>query len=68
MVSDYFYCFYVNRQAKVNETRLILQQVSLTMIIFDKNEDDPWRKKWQPTLVFLPGTSYGQRSLVSYSP
>ena len=22
-----------------------------------------WRKKWQPTLVFLPGESHGQRSL-----
>ena len=21
----------------------------------------PWRKKWQPTPVFLPGKSYGQR-------
>ena len=28
----------------------------------------PWRAKWQPTLVFLPGESYGQRSLVGYSP
>ena len=28
----------------------------------------PWRRKWQPTLVFLPGKSYGQRSLVGYSP
>ena len=28
----------------------------------------PWRMKWQPTLVFLPGKSHGQRSLVSYSP
>ena len=27
-----------------------------------------WRKKWQPTLVFLVGKSHGQRSLVSYSP
>ena len=27
-----------------------------------------WRKKWQPTSVFLPGESYGQRSLMSYSP
>ena len=27
-----------------------------------------WRRKWQPTLAFLPGKSYGQRSLVSYSP
>ena len=26
-----------------------------------------WRRKWQPTPVFLPGESYGQRSLVGYS-
>ena len=24
--------------------------------------------KWQPTPVFLPGDSHGQRSLVGYSP
>ena len=24
----------------------------------------PWRRKWQPTPVFLPGESHGQRSLV----
>ena len=28
----------------------------------------PWRRKWQPTPVFLPGEFYGQRSLVGYSP
>ena len=28
----------------------------------------PWRRKWQPTPVFLPGESHGQRSLVCYSP
>ena len=27
----------------------------------------PWRTKWQPTPVFLPGESQGQRSLVGYS-
>ena len=27
----------------------------------------PWRRKWQPTPVFLPGKSHGQRSLVDYS-
>ena len=27
-----------------------------------------WRRKWQPTPVFLPAVSYGQRSLVGYSP
>ena len=35
---------------------------------------DPWigkipcRRKWQPTLAFLPGKSHGQRGLVCYSP
>ena len=28
----------------------------------------PWRSKWQPTPVFLPGESHGRRSLVGYSP
>ena len=38
-----------------------------------KQEFDPWvrkifwRRKWQPTPVFLPGKSRGQRSLTSYS-
>ena len=27
----------------------------------------PWRRKWQPTLVFLPGKFHGQRSLAGYS-
>ena len=35
---------------------------------------DPWvgkipcRRKWQPTAVFLPGESHGQRKLAGYSP
>ena len=28
----------------------------------------PWRRKWQPTPVFLPRESHRQRSLVCYSP
>ena len=28
----------------------------------------PWRRKWQPTPVFLPGKFCGQRSLAGYSP
>ena len=27
----------------------------------------PWRREWQPTTVFVPGESYGQKSLVGYS-
>ena len=36
---------------------------SLSLFIFMH-----WRRKWQPTAVFLPGESHGQRSLVGYSP
>ena len=28
----------------------------------------PWRRAWQPTPVFLPAESHGQRSLTGYSP
>ena len=28
----------------------------------------PWRRKWQPTLVFLPGKFHGHRGLLGYSP
>ena len=28
----------------------------------------PWRRKWQPTPVFLPGKSHGERNLAGYSP
>jgi len=27
-----------------------------------------WRRKWEPTPVFLPEKSQGQRSLAGYSP
>ena len=30
--------------------------------------EDPLEKEWLPTPVFLPGKSYGQRSLSGYSP
>ena len=30
--------------------------------------ETPWRRKCQPTPVFLPRKSYGQRSLAEYSP
>ena len=28
----------------------------------------PWRRKWQPTPLLLPGKSHGWRNLVGYSP
>ena len=32
------------------------------------SQEDPWRRKWQPTPVLLPGKSHRQRSLTGYSP
>ena len=32
------------------------------------DQEDPWNRKWQPTLVFLPRESHGQRGLAGYSP
>ena len=31
-------------------------------------EKIPWRRKWQPTLVFLPGKSHGETNPADYSP
>ena len=33
-----------------------------------KSRKKYWRRKWQPTPVFLPGEFHGQRSLADYSP
>ena len=32
-----------------------------------EEEGIPWRREWQPTPVFLPVESHGQRSLAGYS-
>ena len=34
----------------------------------DAGWEDSQRKEWEPTPIFLPGKSHGQRSLVVYSP
>ena len=31
-------------------------------------QEDPWKWKWHPTPVILPGKSHEQRSLAGYSP
>ena len=43
-------------------------RASLVLLVHKGCEFDPlWRRPWQPTPVFLPGRSHGQRSLVGYS-
>ena len=34
----------------------------------DLGWEDPLKRAWQPTPVFLPEESHGQKNLVSYSP
>ena len=53
----------------INRASLVTQ-----MVVSDRNAGDPefdpcvgkipWRRKWQPTPVFLPGESHGQKTLV----
>ena len=43
------------------------KQETLKMQVWTLDQEEPWVEE-MPTPVFLPGKSYGQRSLVSYSP
>ena len=38
------------------------------IISWQINGETPWRRKWQPTPVFLPGKFHGQRNVAGYSP
>ena len=38
------------------------------MLVQSLDQENPWRREWQPPPVFLPGESHGWRSLVGYSP
>ena len=51
-------CSYCNTLLQMLE---ILQYIVIIIAL-------TWRRKWQPTPVFLPGKSHGQRSLVGCSP
>ena len=46
---------------------MYLEEVMLRLVFFIVSGRG-FNNKWQPTPVFLPGQSYGQRSLAGYSP
>ena len=37
------------------------------ILIQSLGQEDPLRREWMPTPVFLPGESQGQKSLVGYT-
>jgi len=49
---------------KILKGKAILQPPSFLAYVICNG----WRRKWQPTPVFLPGESHGQRSLVGCGP
>ena len=58
---------------KVDQTSLVAHTVKRlpTMLetrVRSLDWEDLLQKKWQPTAVFLPGKSHGQRTLAGYSP
>ena len=56
------------------ETSLVAQMVKSIYLQCGRPRFNPWvgkiswRRKWQPTPVFLPGKSHGRRNMVGYSP
>ena len=49
----------LTRQTFVGKVMSLLSNMLSRLVI--------WRRKWQPTPVFLPGKFHGQRSLVGYN-
>ena len=49
---------------KIVGSSMAVNRMSLGLMFTFMN----WKRKWQPTPVFLPGKYHGQRNLVGYSP
>ena len=47
---------------------MFISSCSSSMLLYIFRCSDQWRRKWQPTPVFLPRESHGQRSLVGCCP
>ena len=70
-------CSRISRETPEARSRLCVCQASFLMTFARGGARSPqipgsgrcpWRTKWPPTPVFLPGESHGQRSLAGYSP
>ena len=57
-----------DQQSHLKLTWELMSQLVHLLQVGPLGRDDPLEGSWQPTPVFLPGKSRGQRSLASYSP
>ena len=61
-----------SRYRRASQVSLVVENPSANAGRYKKCRFDlwirniPWRRKWQPTLIFLSGESHGQRSLAGY--
>ena len=63
----------VEYYAAIKRTSLVAQTVKHLPAVQENwlqslSWEDPLEREWQPTPVFLPGKSQGQRSLAGYRP
>ena len=62
---SYFYVNYVHENVFPKKTHIFsLSILIFAFPIYASVRTLIWRRKWQPTPVFLPGESQGRRSLV----
>ena len=65
-ILSYYWCHF-NRVSSVAQWERICQQCRRCQFHLWVGKI-PWRRKWQPTPIFLLRKSHGQRSLAGYSP
>ena len=55
------------RSGKKKKKICLPMQEMQEMLVRSRVGEIPWRRKWQPTPVFLTGKFHGQKSLMGYS-
>ena len=61
-----YFCLHIPSGGSISVSTLLFIRTPITL--GPTLMTSHWRRKWQPTPVFLPGESHGQRSLVGCSP
>ena len=65
--SKLLYCIWGFPVGAVAKNHLLMQETQETWV-WSLGQEDPRRRKWKPTLLFLPGEFHGWRSPTGCSP